>query len=201
MKHIMPDGRTLMARYDDLRAFFDTHPIVGQRIVDIRPADLFCGRFIIDDWDHTYASETMCHACTDDRICLVFESGDNCEVEFSGEGPILLGYNTADWEQYPVYDGATFSYRTLFQHCLGRTIMAVEFERSEQRMTFPCYFGIDMSEDDEGITTLRFELDDGTCLLMGGWVDWFEIVHSNKYVSMKELLDELTEEVRRDLQG
>ena len=118
MKHLLPDGRTLMARYDDLREFFDRHAIVGRRIVDIRPADLFCGRYIIDDIDHAYQSETMCTACADNKICLVFEDGDHCEVEFRGEGPILLGFNTANFAEYPVYDGSTFSYRTLFQYVL-----------------------------------------------------------------------------------
>ena len=56
-----------------------------------------------------------------------------------------------------------------------------------------------MSDDDEGVTTLRFALDDGTYLLMGGWVDFFEITHSQVYVPMKELLDELTEEALRQM--
>lgn len=37
IKQLLSDGRTIMARCDDVRDFFDTHRIVGRQIADIRP--------------------------------------------------------------------------------------------------------------------------------------------------------------------
>ena len=204
MKHYLLDGRILMAQYDDLRSFFETHRIVGRKIANIRPACLDYLWHYIEDWDSAYTSDVGCGIETDGAVCLVFEDGDCCEVEFCGEGPIVLGFNTANWDKYPAYDGTVYALHTMFQRCLGHTITAVEFERSEKRMTFPCYRGLSMSEDDEGVDYIRFVLDDGTHLLMHGVVDWFCVDHctadgENVCVPMKDLLDELNEKTCRYL--
>ncbi len=199
MKHILDDGRCLMASYDDIQDFFSRNPIIGKTISDIRP---YCLDYMlkniaeVEDFENKRTESAI---DTDERICLIFEDGSNLEIEFSGDGPIILGFDTAKLTDYPEYDGTCYTLRTLFQYCIGREILGIHFEKSENRMMFPAYMGIDMSGDDEGIREIRFALRGGTTLIASGYLDYFRVEHVTDFggsvtVKYSELINELNEE-------
>lgn len=208
MKYELEDGRYLMKSYRDIRDFFNEHNITNKTIIDIRPAEIdFIIRNIgevFDNPEEAVLYTTSCGIDTDGRICIVFADNTTLEVEFSGEGPILLGYNTACLKSYPEYDGLCYKLSTMFGKCIGRFITHVDFEKSDSRMTFPTrrvesgeY--IDLSDDDDGVCEIRFCLDDGSVLRTCGYTDWFrmELFAPNgeeETVSFKKLLDDLNEE-------
>ena len=199
MKHLFPDGRELMVRYDDIKDFFDKNRIIGRTIANIKPTAFDYIIRDIGDIDNVYELDTESAIDTDGQICLIFEDDDNLEIEFSGDGPILLGFNTADFEKYPKANGNCYTLRTLFKHCLGHKVVDIVFERSDHRMLFPAYRGIDMSAYDEGIDDIKIVLDDGSYLLARGSIDYFNFEHHSQdgnelRVPFKELLSELTEE-------
>lgn len=202
MKQLMADGRTIMARYGDIRDFFDTHRIVGRQIADIRPFLIDYRVRFMDEFDDIEDAEQMLMFTaiqTDGQVCIVFEDGDSCEVEIPGEAPIILGLNTVDWSQYPVYDGSCYSLRTMFRGIVGRTVTEVRIMQTDSRMEFPSYCGIDMSEDDEGVRSIQWVLDDGTYIEFEGSVDWFCVGHytadgGDVYIPLAELLKEMDEQ-------
>ena len=196
MKHQLPDGRWLMASYEDLYSFFQENKITGKTIRDIRPFALdYCIRNL-DDVEDILNTETQCTVGTDHQICMLFTDNTTLEVEFSGDGPIILGYNTADLSAYPQYNGSCYSLRTIFQHCIEKKIVKIVFEKTGGLMLFPCYRGIDMSEDDDGVKQLCFYLEDGSYLLAEGNLDYFGFSHKSlpqeyKTVPTGDLLREL----------
>ena len=194
MKHQLPDGRWLMASYEDIRTFFRDNPVVGKVIQDIVPSktDYCIGN--LEDIEHILDQSAESTIDTDGFICLRFSDGSSLEVEFSGDGPIILGYNTAS--HFPSYNGSCYTLTTMFKHCLGKRIEKIAFETTNRKMLFPCYMGIDMSAEDDGVKQLRFLLEDGTHLSASGWIDWFRFSHkvspeANKRVPYRELLREL----------
>ena len=91
MKYQLPDGRWLMASYEDLYSFFQENIIAGKIIRDIRPFALdYCIRNL-DDVEDILNTETQCAIGTDHQICMLFTDNTTLEVEFSGDGPIILG--------------------------------------------------------------------------------------------------------------
>lgn len=199
MKHSLPDGRELMVRYDDIKNFFDKNRIIGRTITDIKPAAFDYIIRNIGDIDNVYEADTESAVDTDGQICLIFEDGDDLEIEFSGDGPILLGFNTADFEKYPKPNGNCYTLRTLFKYCLGHKIVDIVFERSDHKMLFPTYCGIDTSAYDEGIDNIKIILDDGSYLLARGSIDYYNFEHHSQSgnelsIPFKELLGELNEE-------
>ena len=192
----LEDGRWLMASYADIRGFFGSHSIVGRTILDIRPAAMDYMLRNLEDLEDIETGEGPCTINTDSRVCLIFTDGDHIEVEFSGDGPVILGFNTARFEQYPDYQEYCYKLSTVFQHCIGQTIMDIGFDNSYKRMMFPSYRGIDMSDEDEGIKAIRFLLEDSSMLIAGGAVDWFFLEHRNNNgeymtVPLKDLVNEL----------
>lgn len=203
MKHVLEDGRELVASYDDVQDFFDGNKIIGRVIKDIRPAALDYMIQNLSEIDDIWNRRTECGIQTDDRICIIFSDGDSIEIEFSGDGPILLGFNTANFDQYPNPDGSCYTLHTMFQYCLGYEIMNVSFDRSDKRMIFPAYRGIDMSGDDDGIKEIRFNLRGGTSLIASGIIDYFYFEYTMDFggsvrVPMKELLAELNTETLKE---
>lgn len=206
MKHFLDDGRVLVASYNDIRQFFDDYHIVGRTISDLRSAENDYMIKNLEDFDidelNRWTTESGIE--TDGQIAILFADGDNIEIEFSGDGPILLGFNTANLSKYPAYDGTCYTLATLFQHCLGKTISNVLFEKSNHRMEFPAYRGIDMSADDEGIREIRLILEDGSYLkAFGGW-DFYYFSHINSdgeelRVPYIELIEELNPKVKHRL--
>lgn len=199
MKYLLSDSRELMVRYDDIKEFFDKNSIIGRTITDIKSAMFDYIIQNIGDIDNVYNLNARSAIDTDGQICLLFEDGDNFEIEFSGDGPIILGFNTADFEKYPKFDGNCYALRTLFKHCLGHKIVDIVFEKSDHRMLFPAYHGIDMSAYDEGINHIKIILDDDSYLVARGSIDYYNFEHHSKSgeemrVPFKELLDELNEE-------
>lgn len=208
MKHKFDDGRELMASYEDISTFFRDHPIVGRTIRDIRSAENDYMIRNLEDFSieelNGWTTESAIE--TDGQIAILFEDGDHMEIEYAGDGPVLLGFNTADFNKYPVYNGNCYTLQTLFRHCIGRQITAVHFEKSSHRMEFPAFCGIDMSSDDEGIREIRLELDDGTYLAFFGIYDFFDFVHRNQdgeelRVPYSDLLQELNAETLDRLFG
>ena len=206
MKYILEDGRILAASYDDIREFFDEHHIAGRTIRDLRSArnDYMIRNlydFEIEELEH-WTTESCID--TDGPIAILFTDGDNLEIEFCGDGPVLLGFNTADLSKYPEYNGECYKLATLFQHSIDRTITEVFFERSDHRMMFPMYKGIDMSADDDGVQEIRLVLDDGSCLTANGKIDWFVFAHEGVAgeefrLPYAELLEELSPEIKHRL--
>jgi len=202
MKHILEDGRELVASYKDIQAFFDRNHIAGRTIRDLRSYENDYMIKNLDDFDIETLSKWTTESAidTDGQIAIIFSDGDHMEIEFSGNGPILLGFNTADFSKYPEYNGTCYTLRTLFQHCIGRTVDSVFFEKTDRRMEFPAYCGIDMSEDDEGIQEIRLILDDESYLSFSGNIDFFRFMHQKKNgeelrVQYSELLKELSSEM------
>ena len=198
MKHILEDGRWLLASYNDIQEFFSLNNVVGKTIAEIRP---YCLDYMIqniteiDDFENNWTESSV---DTDGKICILFEDKTNLEIEYSGEGPLLLGYNTADLNTYPVNDGSCYSLQTLFQYCIGYKIVGIHFEKSDHKMLFPAYRGIDMSADDDGINEIRFALCGGTTLMASGSGDYFSFKHFMDfgglvYVRISDLISELNE--------
>lgn len=173
MSYILPDGKELMARYDDIISFFEKHYIVGRNIADIRPAALNYQISNLEDIENIINLRTECAIDTDEPVCFIFEDGDTMEIEFSGDGPIILGFNTADLSSHPQYDGYCYHLATLFNHTIGDRIVSIEVEKTERKMLFPSYCGHDMSPEDEGVTEIRLYLGSGKYLAASGWQDFF----------------------------
>ncbi len=195
----LEDGRVLLAAYDDIDAFFKKHNIVGRVISDIIPSEHdYMIRNIdeIEGFEYQYANSVI---ETDGFVCLVFEDGDTLEVYFSGDGPLVLGFNTAKLDEYPKYDGSCYTLHTLFKYCIGYRIIGLFFEKTDKKMMFPEYCGIDMSEEDEGVEEIYFMLEGGTSLLATSTIDYFRFEHlirgkrSYTEVKFSELLSELSE--------
>lgn len=198
-KYTLDDGSELMASFDDVDAFFKEHKIVGRRIVDVLPSEYDYRVRNLNDIDDVWNVSLPCGIMTDGRLCFLFEDGDTLEIEFCGEGPVILGFNTANVENYPKPDGLCYTLRTMFSGCLGRRICEVKYARSDARMIFPEYHGIDMSADDEGVREIRFMLDDMKQIVFKGNVDWFDVSllgpdGDDWYVPARPLLEELSEE-------
>lgn len=202
MKHVLDDGRVLVAAYTDLQSFFEKNRIVGRVISDIRAAAsdyMICN---LDDIEIYSMGRVECAINTDSQVCIIFQDGNSMEIEFSGDGPIVLGFNTADFSKYPVADGTCYSLRTMFQYCIGYEITNVAFDKSDKRMRFPLYRGIDMSEDDDGVKEIRIQLRGGTTLVASGNDDFFEFRHTMDFgglvtVPLAKLINELNNETRR----
>ena len=185
-----------MASYEDLYSFFQENRIIGKTIREILPFALdYCIRNL-DEIEDILNANTQCAIGTDDQICILFTDNTTLEVEFSGDGPIILGYNTAKLSAYPQYNGSCYTLRTMFQHCIGKRIIEIVFEKTDSRMLFPCYMGIDMSGNDDGVKQLRFYLEDGSYLLAEGNIDYFDFSHK---VSPQEYKAVATEALLREL--
>ena len=194
MKRILEDGRTLMASYDDINEFFQTNNIIGKEISDILLSEACYMAFDYEEDDDYPDNVADCFLEMDDPVCIAFTDGTNLEVEYCGDGPIILGYNTAKIKEYPKNKGIKFPFQNMFKYGIGKKITDIQFEKSDERMMFPEYRGINMSEDDDGIAEIRFVLDDDTALVANGFIDYFDFGHiknSNRYVRItyRELLN------------
>lgn len=204
MKHILEDCRELVASHADIQDFFYCHNIIGRTIADIRPAAFDYMIQNICDIDDVWNQSIESGIETDSQICIIFADGEHMEIKFSGEGPVILGFNTADFSKYPSPDGTCYSLHTLFQHCLGCKIINISFETSDDRMRFPVYRGIDMSLDDEGIKEICFHLCNRTALVASGSFDWFSVEHiadsgDSVKIPFRELLSELNKDTIEEI--
>ena len=172
----MNNGRYLMAKEKDILAFFEQHKIVGKTITGIYPDHMDYG---ISNWDELLEENedishwtTTCGIQTDGFIFLELDFGDWLEIHFSGSGgPVVLHMASGD-RPYPRIPADLFSLNTLFRGCRGKKIVKVIVDRNKERMLFPCFCGIDMSEEDEGVWQIRLVLEDGSQLAFNGSVDW-----------------------------
>lgn len=197
--HKLDDGRMLMAAYDDIKRFFEENNIIGKTIKNIVPARYDYIIQNIEDIEDFLHKEVDSVIDTDGQVCLVFDDGSNFEIEFNGDGPVILGYNAANFDDYEQYDGRCYKLSTLFQHCIGRSIAGVHFEKTDTKMMFPSYCGIDLSEEDDGVNQIRIDLNDGTALVASGSLDWFTFEHISDIddypeVGIPELISELNQE-------
>lgn len=201
MKQLLQNGCWVMAAYEDIKCFFEEHKVIGRVIRDILPKELDYMIRNLEDIENITSYNIDSAIDTDGVICILFEDGDSMEIEVAGEGPIILGWNTADLAEYPNYDGSCYKISTMFQHCIGKQITDVIIPKTEGEIRFPCYCGIDMSEDDEGIKEIRIYLEDHTYLQASGSIDWFCLEHCMENgepiqkVPYKEVLQELNEEI------
>lgn len=189
MSITLKDGTVVAIAYDDLRGFFDSRPIIGQKIVDIIPSETDYMIRYPGDLDGIWEWETECGIQTDGTVSLIFESGDVLEIDCPGEAPFYLGFNVTGWDGHPQTEGLCYPLRVMFRDSIGRKVESVEFERSPHRMIFPTVyldtkddFGwqeVDMSADDDGVKKLRFCLDDGTQLVFAGSEDWFDVIETD----------------------
>lgn len=177
MKHILEDGRILLASYSDIESFFKENKIIGRVIKDIRCSALDYMVKNLNEIENASEEFCDCEIQTDGTICLLFSDGDNLEIYFSGDGPLVLGFNTADFDNYPEPHGECYSVRSLFRYAIGYQIINVMFEKTEHRMLFPVYDGINMAGDDEGIQSIKMFLRGGTYLVASGAGDFFHFDH------------------------
>ena len=218
MIHTMKEnGMELMAAYDDISDFFRRNNVIGKRIYDIRCTDTDYMIHNLSDFEEEQLLGWSIRSAvdTDGIVALLFEDGGDLEIRYNGEGPVMLGFGLRDRLEWDPYDGEQYRFSTLFQHCIGRRIAGIKFERSNRRMRFstcrdgfdpvtgePVY--IDMAADDEGVDRIGLVLEDGTRLEASGNIDWFSLVHYDSSgeecrVPCEELLKDLTPERRRRL--
>jgi len=60
----------------------------------------------------------------------------------------------------------------LFHDCRDKRITDIIVDHNSGKMWFPCFSGVDMSPEDEGVWRVRLILEDGSCLAFYGSVDW-----------------------------
>ena len=174
----MTDGRYLMARKADLLAFFDQHHIVGKTITGIFPEDMDYGFSTMDDNEELeYPTSVMfpCSIQTDGIISVELNYGDRLEIAFSGEGPIILNMVPAEKTSSSKIPCDLYSLNTMFHACRQKKIIEIVIDQAGRKMMFPCYSGIDMSAEDEGVWRIRLKLDDETYLAFSGSVDWGQL--------------------------
>lgn len=174
----MADGRYLMARKADMLTFFDQHHIVGRTITGIFPGEMDYGFSAMDDdAELEYPASVMfpCGIQTDGIISVEFNDWDQLEIAFTGAGPVILNMVPADRTSNPKIPCDLYSLNTMFHNCLQKKITEVIIDQDDRKMMFPCYNGIDMSAEDEGIWRIRLILEDGNCLAFSGSVDWGEL--------------------------
>lgn len=184
----MTDGRYLMTRKADILAFFDQHHIIGRTITGIFPEDMDYGFSTMDDDEELEYPESVMFPCgihTDGLISVEFDSGEQLEIAFSGEGPVILNMVPADKTFNPKIPSHLYSLNSMFHNCREKTITEVIIDQDGRKMLFPCYNGIDMRTEDEGVWRIRLKLDDGTYLAFSGSIDWGQL----------ELLDKDGEDV------
>ena len=171
----MADGRYLMARKVDIQAFFDWHSIVGKTITGIFPEDMDYGFSTMDDEEELdYSKHIMTPCCiqTDGLISVELDYGEQFEIAFSGQGPVILNTVPESQASNPAIPSNLFSLNMMFRNCLGKRVAEVSIEQHDQKMIFPCYCGIDMSAEDEGVCGIRLVLEDESCLVFSGSCDW-----------------------------
>ena len=174
----MADGRYLMARKAEILAFFDQHHIIGKTITGIFPEDMDYGFSTMDDNEELeYPVSVMfpCSIQTDGIISVELNYGDLLEIAFSGEGPIILNMIPSEKTSSSKIPCDLYSLNTMFHACRQKKITEVIIDQSGRKMLFPCYNGIDMSAEDEGVWRIRLKLDDGTYLAFSGSIDWGQL--------------------------
>lgn len=138
---------------------------------------------------------------TDGFVCLKLDDGHSVEKLFSGERPAVLGYDSYEPIQIPM-PGYYYHLRNILGGCIGKRITGIVFGFTEKEMLFPCYCGIDMSKDYDGVCAIRLVLEDGSILEFSGWIDYSSCVFlkpdGEPYdVRMKDLLADMTDEEYR----
>lgn len=171
----MDDGRYLMAREADILAFFERHHIVGRTITGIFPEEMDYGFSTMDDdeeLDYPASVMTFCGIQTDGITSVEFGYTEQLEIAFSGHGPVILNMVSADRASNPKISCDLYSLNTLFHNCRQKKITDVIVDHDHERMLFPCYKGIDMSQEDKGVRRIRLVLEDGSSLAFSGSIDW-----------------------------
>ena len=201
MKHILDDGRILVASEKDIIEFFEEHPVVGAKIftLDCTEKDIMIQN--LEVIDNIMNREAECAINTDGAIRFWLSNGEMISIEFSGDGPIVLGTFTR--EQFEKgereYNGNCYRLDMLFRFCIDQEITGIELVKKDSKMEFPCYRGIDMSDDDEGIKEIKLKLGNIEYLGIGGSGDfsWFGHFTRNgihETIHYKELLAQLNDE-------
>ncbi len=170
------DGSFLMAREKDILEFFSHNQIVSRTITGIFPKVMNYG---ISNWDElleeiddisAYTNE--CAIRIDDFVFLELDYGKWLAIQFSGSGgPVIMKMMSGN-DPYPKIPADLFSLNTMFHGCRGKKITEVIVDRNNGRMLFPCFSGIDMSEEDEGVWQIRLILEDESQLAFYGSFDW-----------------------------
>ena len=172
--YVFPDGRELMCSPEYVKEFFIKNTIVGKRIKNILPGayDYILGDLGKDDYNEN--AKTFCGIDTDEPICLVFEDGHTLEVEVCGDGPVILGFDTAELNKYPKPDGSCYTLHTLFSSIIGQKITEIKFEKTNKPMQFPSFCGKTI-QDEEHVYRICFLLEDGNHLIADGCHDFFSV--------------------------
>lgn len=175
------DGRWLMARKDDIFSFIRQHEIIGKEIVSILPSELDYSinnlYEVMAEQEDIMAGTCECGINTDGTLCLLFADGSSMEIIIPGESPVILGYNTAKLDKYPKGRPGLFSLNTMFQHCRLKRIKDVLVDYHGRPLLFPCFMGIDMSQESDGVWRIRLILDDDTALAFSGHFDFGHVDH------------------------
>lgn len=175
------NDRYLMAKENDILAFFSQNQIVGKIITGIYPEMMDYGISNLDEVLEELEDISACtHECgiqTDGDVFLELDYSSRLAVQFSGSGgPVILGVVSGN-SPCPQISEDLFSLNTLFRDCRGKKITDIIVDRNNGRMLFPCFCGVDMRGEDEGVWRIRLMLEDGSCLALFGSVDWSCVEH------------------------
>lgn len=170
------DGSFLIAREKDILEFFTHNQIVDRTITGIFPKEMNYG---ISNWDDLLeeiddisAYTNVCAIQTDDFVFLELDYGKWLAIQFSGAGgPVILNIVSGD-RPYPKIPADLFSLNTMFHGCRDKKIVEVAVDQDDDQMLFPCFCGIDMSGEDEGVWQIRLILEDRSQLAFNGSFDW-----------------------------
>lgn len=170
------DGSFLMAREKEILEVFTCNHIIGRTITGIFPKEMNYG---ISNWDDlmeeiddisAYTNE--CGIQTDDFVFLELDYGKWLAIQFAGSGgPVIMKMMSGN-DPYPKIPADLFSLNTLFHDCRHKKIANIIVDHNGGKMWFPCFSGVDMSAEDEGVWRVRLILEDGSCLAFYGSVDW-----------------------------
>ena len=179
---IMDDGRRLMANKADIMEFMEQHNIVGRTICGVYPElmDYGIGNWdeLMDEWGGVpQGSGPVCFN-TDGSVFIAMQNDEWLEIEFSGEGPVILNMlppMLPYGRPAPKVPVDLFSLNTVFQQCYRKKIVDIQVDvrTDHDGMMFPCYRGIDMSSEYDGMWRIRLVLEDGNCLAFYGNFDFF----------------------------
>lgn len=118
----------------DILDYFNSHPIIGRIITDVLPSeyDYRIGNFddLVDEMDMNIAV-TDSSIVTDGFVCLKLDDGHSVEINFSGEGTAVLGYDSYEPIEISM-PGYYYRLNTMFAGCLSKRIIGIVFGFSDK---------------------------------------------------------------------
>lgn len=113
----------------DILNYFNSHLIIGRAITDVLLSeyDYRIGNFddLVDEIDMNIVVIDS-SIVTDGFVCLKQDDGHSVEINFSGEGPVVLGYDLHKPIDEPM-PGYYYCFSIMFAGCIGKRIVGMVF--------------------------------------------------------------------------